>query len=202
MMLLLVALTTQQGMAEVLNPITRVVQLMEGLQKKIGEDGKAEEDLFDQYVCWYKTVVSSKKGSNAEAKDRIEALSAYIDDVKSGRVEFTSERKDLEAEIEKLNTEIETATDMRKKENEDFLAAKDEMEKAIAALEKAVDVLGSATADHKEGVLTSVGFDLRRAVQLGQNFLSEQDPRFLEQVLDGDVPNVDWKKLNRKATSG
>merc|ERR1719321_805686 len=198
--LLILALATSQGAAETLNPITRVVQLMEGLSKKVNADGKAEEDLFDGYVCWYKTVVSSKKASNAEAKDRIESLTAYIDDVKSGRVEFTSERKDLEAEIEKLNTEIETATDMRKKENEDFLAAKDEMEKAIAALEKAVDVLGSATADHKEGVLTSVGFDLRRAVSLGKNFLSEQDIRFLEQVLDGDVPEVDWKKLNRKAT--
>jgi predicted nucleic acid-binding Zn-ribbon protein len=173
---------------------------MEGLIKKTESDGKAEEDLFQQYICWYKTVTSSKKASNAEASARIESLTAYIDDVKSGRVEFTSERKDLEAEIEKLNTEIETATDMRKKENEDFLAAKDEMEKAIAALEKAVDVLGSATSDHKEGVLTSVGFDLRRAVQLGSNFLSEQDSRFLEQVLDGQVPDVDWKKLNRKAT--
>merc|ERR1719198_2647503 len=198
--LLILSLLASQGAAETLNPITRVVQLMEGLAKKVTEDGKAEEDLFDQYVCWYKTVTSSKKASNAEAKDRIEALTAYIDDIKSGRVEFTSERKDLEAEIEKLNTEIETATDMRKKENEDFLAAKDEMEKAIAALEKAVDVLGSATADHKEGVLTSVGFDLRRAVQLGQNFLSEQDTRFLMQALDGQVPEVDWKKLNRKAT--
>merc|ERR1719313_774663 len=185
---------------ENLNPVSRIVQLMEGLIKKVNADGKAEEDLFESYVCWYKTVVSSKKASNSEAKDRIESLTAFIDDVKSGRVEFTSERKDLEAEIEKLNTEIETATDMRKKENEDFLAAKDEMEKAIAALEKAVDVLGSATADHKEGVLTSVGFDLRRAVQLGQNFLSEQDTQFLEQVLDGDVPKADWKKLNRKAT--
>merc|ERR1719313_1359920 len=185
---------------ENLNPVSRIVQLMEGLIKKVNADGKAEEDLFESYVCWYKTVVSSKKASNSEAKDRIESLTAFIDDVKSGRVEFTSERKDLEAEIEKLNTEIETATDMRKKENEDFLAAKDEMEKAIAALEKAVDVLGSATADHKEGVLTSVGFDLRRAVQLGKNFLSEQDSRFLEQALDGQVPDVDWKKLNRKAT--
>merc|ERR1719313_440383 len=185
---------------ENLNPVSRIVQLMEGLIKKVNADGKAEEDLFESYVCWYKTVVSSKKASNSEAKDRIESLTAFIDDVKSGRIEFTSERKDLEAEIEKLNTEIETATDMRKKENEDFLAAKDEMEKAIAALEKAVDVLGSATADHKEGVLTSIGFDLRRAVALGSNFLSQEDSRFLEQVLDGQVPDVDWKKLNRKAT--
>jgi len=197
---LLLALLVQHTNAGALNPVTRVVQLMEGLIKKTEADGKAEEDLFEKYVCWYKTVTSSKKASNAEAKDRIESLTAYIDDVKSGRIEFTSERKDLEAEIEKLNTEIETATDMRKKENEDFLAAKDEMEKAIAALEKAVDVLGSATADHKEGVLTSIGFDLRKAVQLGQSFLTEQDARFLEQVLDGQVPDVDWKKLNRKAT--
>merc|ERR1719298_179514 len=127
---LLLALLSQQGAADTLNPITRVVQLMEGLTKKIESDGKAEEDLFEKYVCWYKTVTSTKKASNAAAADRIESLSAYIDDVKSGRVEFTSERKDLEADIAKLNSEIEEATAMRKKDNEDFLAAKNEMEKA------------------------------------------------------------------------
>merc|ERR1719456_281264 len=198
--LALLVLLSAAPQVEALNPITRVVQLMEGLIKKTEQDGKAEEDLFEKYVCWYKTVVSSKKASNAEASDRIESLTAYIDDVKSGRVEFTSERKDLEAEIEKLNTEIETATDMRKKENEDFLAAKDEMEKAIAALEKAIEVLGDATLLQEGHSLTSVGFDLRRAVEIGQNFLNEQDARFLEQVLDGQVPKADWKKLNRKAT--
>merc|ERR1719159_415964 len=198
--LLLLGVAAQPVHAAGLNPITRVVQLMEGLMKKTEQDGKAEEDLFQAYVCWYKTVVSSKKASNAEAKDRIESLTAYIDDVKSGRIEFTSERKDLEAEIEKLNTEIETATDMRKKENDDFLAAKDEMEKAIAALEKAIEVLGDATLLQDHTALTSVGFDLRRAVEIGQNFLSDQDARFLEQVLDGQVPKADWKKLNRKAT--
>merc|ERR1719159_1030265 len=157
--LLLLGVAAQPVHAASLNPVTRVVQLMEGLAKKTESDGKAEEDIFEKYVCWYKTVVSSKKASNAEAKDRIESLTAYIDDVKSGRIEFTSERKDLEAEIEKLNTEIETATDMRKKENDDFLAAKDEMEKAIAALEKAIEVLGDETLLQDHTALTSVGFD-------------------------------------------
>merc|ERR1719329_1820753 len=182
------------------NPVTRVAELMEGLIKKTEADGKAEEELFDNYVCWYKTVVSTKTASNEKGKDRIEALNAYIDDIKSGRVEFTSERKDLEAEIEKLNTEIEGANAMRQKEHDDYEAAKDEMEKAISALEGAVETLGSATDAHKEGVLTSYGFDLRRAVELGKNFLSEGDVKFLEHTLDGDVPKADWKKLNRKAT--
>ena len=42
-------------------------------------------------------------------------------------------------------TAIEVEVAMRDKEHEDFLAAKDEMEKAIAALEQAVEVLGTAT---------------------------------------------------------
>merc|ERR1719159_2312286 len=183
-----------------LNPVTRIVQLMEGLIKKVNSDGKAEEDLFEQYVCWYKTVVSSKTASNAAAKERIESLTAFIDDVKSGRVEFTSERKDLEAEIEKLSTEIETANSMRAKENEDFEAAKAEMEQAIAALELAVEVLGDATAQMKEGVLASMSSKISRALELGKKALSESDARFLEMALEGQVPDVDWKKLNRKAT--
>jgi predicted nucleic acid-binding Zn-ribbon protein len=185
--------------AESLNPISRVVQLMENLAKKVEADGKAEEELFDGYVCWYKTVVSSKTASNSAASERIESLTAYIDDVKSGRVEFTSERKDLEAEIAKLSSEIETANSMRSKENEDFEAAKTEMEQAIAALELAVEVLGDATAQMKEGVLASMGSQMSRVVELGKKALSESDARFLEQVLNGDV-QPDWKKLNRKAT--
>jgi len=115
-------------------------------------------------------------------------------------VEFTSERADLEAEVEKLSTEIETANSMRAKENEDFEAAKAEMEQAIAALELAVEVLGDATAQMKEGVLASMSSKISRALELGKKALSESDARFLEMALEGQVPDVDWKKLNRKAT--
>merc|ERR550514_1211198 len=41
---------------------------------------------------------------------------------------------------------------------------------------------------------------LQRAVQMGKQFLGKGDAEFLERVLTGEVPEVDWKKLNRKAT--
>jgi len=41
---------------------------------------------------------------------------------------------------------------------------------------------------------------LQRAVELGKNYLSKGDAVFLEKVLSGEVPEYDWKKLNRKAT--
>jgi len=197
-----------------LNPITRVVQLLEGLAKKVEQDGKMEEDLYDAYVCWATTVIKTKTASNEAAKSRIEELNNYIDDIESGRVEFTSERADLEASIKDLNGEIEEADDMRDKEAKDYAAAKDEMEKAIAALEQAVEVLATATKGKeasmltmkrevetfREGMHTGAQVALKNAITLGQRYLSKGDALFLERVLTGEVPKADWKKLNRKST--
>merc|ERR1719387_3029148 len=93
------------------------------------------------------------------------------------------------------------------------------MTKAVTALKSAIDTLDGATKDHKEGVLLAVRASLRgasenggmaalaqrqaslkQAVDLGEKFLTKGDALFLRRVLLGDVPDVDWKKLNRKAT--
>mmetsp|Transcript_71150 Transcript_71150/g.187717 ORF Transcript_71150/g.187717 Transcript_71150/m.187717 type:complete len:549 (+) Transcript_71150:2-1648(+) len=87
------------------------------------------------------------------------------------------------------------------------------MEKAIDALTKAVEVLKSATEGHAEGVLLATqarlesGFEARarevaalsHAVDLGERVLTKGDAMFLLHLLTGEVPKVEWKKLNRKA---
>jgi len=179
------------------NPVTRVVGLMEGLVVKIEKDGKEEEDIWDKYVCWYKTVVSEKQACNAEAKDRLESINSYIDDVESGRVEFSTEKKDLQASIEKLNKEIDEADSLRKQDHDDYDAAKVEMEESIASLEQAVDALGGNSASTSGSSLAAVSATLRRAVALGKRNFGKQDARYLEQALDGAAPTADWKKLNQ-----
>merc|ERR1719316_513703 len=93
------------------------------------------------------------------------------------------------------------------------------MTKTIAALKSAIDTLEAATKDHKEGVLLAVRArlqgaaknggmaalaqhqaSLKHAVELGERYLAKSDATFLKRILLGDVPTVDWKKLNRKAT--
>jgi hypothetical protein len=72
------------------------------------------------------------------------------------------------------------------------------MEKALAALNQSIDVLGEATKDHQEGVLSSVSKKLEKVMTVGQGFLAKNDLAELHKILD--VPEVDWKKLNREAT--
>merc|ERR1719230_2048798 len=202
-----------------LSPVTRVVELLKGLAKQAETEGKKEEDLYEDFVCWGKSIINQKTASNAEAASRIDELETYIADLDSGRIELTSERSDLEKDIAELMSDMESATALRKKEHEDFLEAEDEMTKAITALKSAIDTLDKATKDHKEGVLLAVRASLKgasenggmaalfehqaslkQAVDLGERFLAKADATFLKRVLLGDVPKVDWKKLNRKAT--
>merc|ERR1719460_3515412 len=71
-----------------------------------------------------------------------------------------------------------------------------------------------ATEGHEEGSLIALrgtlneGFGarvkeaaaLQHAVDIGRKYLSEGDSLFLGRILTGEVPEKDWKKLNRKAT--
>jgi len=208
--LLLVA----NGVAAVdLSPVTRVVQLLKGLQEKIEVENKKEEDLYATYVCWAKSVISSKTASNVEAESRISSLETYVSDLKAGRIELTSERVDLEKEIAGLHEDIELAETLRAKEKEDFEAAKAEMDATIAALKEAIKVLEESTKDaslvsvHSKlnaesenlEVQAAQGQALERAIALGQEFLSRGDAMFLKRLINHDVPKKDWKKLNRKA---
>jgi len=197
-----------------LSPITRVVELLQGLSKTAEKQGEQEESLYEKFVCWGKTVISTKTATNAAAEARIQELETYIADIAAGRIEFTSERVDLEKDLEELNGAIEQATEMRKKENEEFKEAEDEMVKAVTALDAAITVLKEATAGHEKGTLlaqrtlSGEGFSRRmeesqslaRAVELGSKVLTKGDSTFLRRLLTGDVPKADWKKLNRKAT--
>jgi len=183
-----------------LNPVTRVAELLENLAKKVHTDGEAEQELYDKYKCWCDKVINSKSASIDSNSARISELAAYIDDLSSGRIELTSERSDMEKEIAGLEKTIAEETDMRAQEKENYDAAKDEMDKAVAALGSAVATL---SAGMNSTALTGVKSELKHVVQLGAGFLAKRDVTALMKVLqeqDPDVPDVDWKKLNREAT--
>merc|ERR1719261_1809355 len=216
---LLCLLGVAAGISTSLSPVTRVVELLQALAKQVEKEGKVEEGLYEDFVCWGKSIINQKTASNAAAAARIEELETYIADLDSGRIELTSERADLEKDIATLMSDMESATALRKKEKADFLEAEKEMKQALAALKSAIDTLDEATKDHKDGVLLAVRArlqgasenggmaalaqrqaSLKQAVDLGDRFLEKADATFLRRVLLGDVPKVDWKKLNRKAT--
>lgn len=203
------------------SPVTRVAELLKELAVKIDSELDAETKLYEDYVCWGKSVISSKTASNEAAQARIDSLKTFVADLDAGRIELTSERSDLESEINELNSNLETAKALREKEHADYEAASKEFDQGIKALEEAIQVLEEATKEDAQTGLVSLratvarramegqrqGFGARaaeadalaRAVDVGSRWLSAGDALFLRRLLSGEVPNQDWKKLNRKA---
>merc|ERR1719387_3152011 len=165
--LLFAVVPSNLAASEKLSPVTRVVELLKNLAAQTEKEGKAEEDLYEDFVCWGKSIINQKTESNAAAESRIDELEAYIADLDSGRVELTSERTDLEKDIAELMSDMETANANRKKDKAEFEDAEAEMKNAIKALKSAIDTLNTATKDHKDGVLLAMRSQVEAAAQNG-----------------------------------
>lgn len=203
------------GQCTELNPITRVVKLLEDLSKRAEVDQEKEGDLWDKFACWAKTSIAAKKTSNSDAEARIATLTTFIDDVESGRIEFTSEKGDLTKQLKAENDDIKSTEDLRARDKGEFEDAEDEMEDAIQALGDAIGVLAEATnpklflmerrVQAQEGYAERMkeAAHLQRAVTLGEQVLSKGDALFLQRLLTDTTVTPhggDHKKLNRKAT--
>jgi len=178
------------------NPISKVADMLESMSTEIEDDKKAEQDLFDKYECWWKTVCGAKKASIHEAEETISALTAYIDDISSGRIEFSSEGADATKDVAELMTELEKSKALRKKENEDFDAAKDEMQTTIGALERALEELEAGTE-----LLADKTTLKRKVLAEGKAMFDAKKAQLLELAFGesrGGLGSPDYKKLNKK----
>jgi cytochrome c5 len=54
-----------------INPIRRVVSMLQMMQKKIAAEGDAEKELYEKFMCWCKTGGSALAKSIADAEAKI-----------------------------------------------------------------------------------------------------------------------------------
>merc|ERR1719379_886697 len=74
------------------NPIRRVVSMLQLMQKKVTAEGKKEKELFDKFMCWCETGGEALAKSIADAETKIPQLEASIK-------EAASEKETLENDI-------------------------------------------------------------------------------------------------------
>jgi len=150
------------------NPVTKVVELITELKAKIEEDGKSEQKLYDKYACWCEKTTLKYSTKIAEEKVQIEELSQKIVKLKATLGALSADIAQLTKEVAETKAAIKEATAIREKENADFVGAKTEMEQAIAALEKAINVLAAGTGltlAQTETQLLSVAADVKVAMR-------------------------------------
>lgn len=135
------ALTVQDS--TVVNPIRRVVTMLQNMQKKVEEEGKRDEELFEKFMCYCKDGIPKLEKSIADATEKIPQLKSSIEETKALILQLKAELKQHKKDRKEAEDAVAKATSLREKEAAAFAKESgdqktnlDAITKAIAALEK------------------------------------------------------------------
>jgi chromosome segregation ATPase len=135
------------------SPVQKVIQLLDELKGKVASDLVEEEKMMDEYTSWCDEEANEKEDAITSSKRTIGDLEATIEDAKATIMTLTSSIDELTSKISTSESELTSATSIRSKAHEDFMAAEKELVDTVSSLERAQTVLKNNLGFVQTGVL-------------------------------------------------
>jgi len=162
-LLLLAALTSghaaRGGASLGANPIRRVVNMLQMMQKKITEEGERDEALFEKFNCYCQKGATGLEATISQAEAKIPQVQSSLD-------EATAQKGQLELDLTRHKQDkadakdaVAKATGLREKEAAEFSKESSDDKTNIAALGKAIAALEKGTGSFLQ---TSAAAAVRR----------------------------------------
>jgi len=163
------------------NPIRKVVVMLQNMQKKIAAESAKKEKAYDQYMCYCSNADGTLGKSISDAETKIPQLESSIKEDAALKKQLEAELKEAQVSRVEAKDAIAKAQAIRDKEAKAFAKLKSDAESNIGALSKAIPAIekgmGSAFLQTSAaGVLRqiSVSADMNTADRdLLASFLSE-----------------------------
>merc|ERR1719238_485154 len=127
--------------AEEGSPIAKVIQMISDLQSKVIGEGEVAQKEYDEFSEWCEEQSKNFQFAIKTGKSTVEELKATIESETAKIAELTTEIEELAADISKDEAELKAATDVRAKENADFVAEEKELTDTIDTLSRALQIL-------------------------------------------------------------
>jgi len=132
---------TALGDSQGVNPIQKVVELLSSLEAKILNDGEVEAKAYKEYFEWCddtsKEIGFEIKTQTAK-KGKLEATIAKA----SSDIDVATQAiSDIASSVATDEADLKAATEIRAKENADFVAVEAEMVSAVDMLGRAIGIL-------------------------------------------------------------
>ena len=132
--------------ASLTTPISKVMDLMSGLEAKIGEEKAAAITSFNEFSEWCEDQAKNLEYEIKTGNSQAEELKASIEEETSKASSLTAKIDDLTASLTADNADSKAATEIRAQESSSFVADQKELVEVIGTLERAVGVLAREMA--------------------------------------------------------
>jgi len=129
-----------------LNPVRKVVTLLQNMQKKVEEEAAREAELYKKFDCYCKTGRGDLSGSIGAAETKVPAVSSDIEGTESKLAGAKSTLAQAQSDRTAAKAAMADATALREKEASTFAGLKSDYDTNIAAIAKAVDAISKGMA--------------------------------------------------------
>merc|ERR1719230_1527052 len=123
------------------NPVRKVVTMLQNMQKKVEADGEAEQELFDKFMCYCKNGAAALEKSIADAGDAIPELGANIKEGQSQLAQLKEDLKQTQTAREAAKAAIAEAAALREKAAAEYDADATKLKGYLSDLDKAITAL-------------------------------------------------------------
>merc|ERR1719146_498614 len=137
------AITVEQRTSNAVNPVRKVVTMLQMMMKKIEAEGEKQQELYDKFMCYCKNADSTLGKSIGDANTKIPQLESDIKEAVETKNQLEEDLEQHQADRDAAKEAIAKATEIREKEAAEFAkestedkANLDALKKAVAAIEK------------------------------------------------------------------
>jgi len=123
------------------NPIRRIVNIMQDMQKEIEAEGEKEEEAFDKFMCYCDGNTDGMKASADAGTQKAAELSSKVEALKAEKAQLEQELADHQSSRATAKQDAKKAANIRQKEHGEFSAASQDMSTNIAAMKGAIAAL-------------------------------------------------------------
>mmetsp|Transcript_119757 Transcript_119757/g.298745 ORF Transcript_119757/g.298745 Transcript_119757/m.298745 type:complete len:762 (-) Transcript_119757:130-2415(-) len=133
--------TPSSALRSDMSPIRKVITLIEEMKATAERDAKEDLAMYDKFMCWCETNEKEKGASIDLAQKSITELSAFIEEAAATEAQLKTEIAGLENDISEDKDALTSASSVREKEYDDFLASEADMKETRGLLKEAIEAL-------------------------------------------------------------
>jgi len=167
------------------NPVRRVVSMLQMMTKKIEAEGETEKALFEKYMCWCKSGSGALAKSIADAEAKLPEVGSDLKAAIDLKAQLEMDVKKHKKDREDAKTAVAEATAVRKNEAAAFASETAEAKANIAAMEKAIAALEKGMAG---SFLQTTSAAVLRQLMMSENAnISDADRDTVTSFLSADA---------------
>jgi len=164
------------------NPIRKVVNLLQAMQKKVTEEGAKAEELHQKFMCYCKNSGSTLGASIAAAEKKVPDLEASIQGAKERKKQVEAALKSNQEDRDSAKAAMKEATSLRQKEKATFDKSLSDSKANLAALGKAITAIDQGMAG---SFLQSDAATALRSLLMGDQSMASADRQDVLAFLSG-----------------